>query len=326
MNVINKFIYEYLRISPEYQSKIFESLIIFAILFILRRILLKFFVEKFDDAPQRYQWRKLSKTIAATIGAVLIARVWFGFLQEIGTFLGLVSAGLAIAFRDLLVNIGGWLFIMIRRPFRVGDRIEINSVIGDVIDTRMFQFSLMEIGNWVDGDQATGRIIHMPNQRVFDSWQANYTTAFKYIWNEIAIMVTFESDWKKTKTLLLDIANQYSVHPSSEAQREIKNAAGKYMITNQNIDPVVYTTVKDSGVNFILRYFCRNDQRRLTETKIWEDVLAAFAQHKDIDFAYPTQRFYNNAMEGKEEARIDLRTVPGLRKDKGSDELTGKGE
>lgn len=89
----------------------------------------------------------------------MIGRVWFEGIHSIATFLGLLSAGVAIALKDLLANLAGWGFIMWRRPFEVGDRVQIGNDTGDAIDLRIFQFTLMEIGNWVEADQITGRTI-----------------------------------------------------------------------------------------------------------------------------------------------------------------------
>ena len=78
-------------------------------------------------------------------------------IASLTTFLGLASAGVAIAMHDTIANLAGWFFIISRKPFKVGDRIEIGEIAGDVIDIRIFQFSLVEIGNWVDAEQSTGR-------------------------------------------------------------------------------------------------------------------------------------------------------------------------
>ena len=64
---------------------------------------------------------------------------------------------LAIALQDPLTNLAGWLFILIRRPFRVGDRIQVGANTGDVVDIRPFRFLMLEVGNWVHADQGTGR-------------------------------------------------------------------------------------------------------------------------------------------------------------------------
>ena len=172
--------------------------------------------------------------------------------------------------------------------------IQMGDISGDVIDLRIFQFSIIEIGNWVDADQSTGRIIHIPNGFVFTKSQANYTAGFEYIWNEIPVLITFESDWKKTKQILTDAVNKHAIHFNEEAERQIKAAARKFLIFYKNLTPIVYTSVKDSGVMLTMRYLCNVRQRRGSEQEIWEEVLGQFAKHKDIDFAYPTRRFYNN--------------------------------
>jgi small-conductance mechanosensitive channel len=92
---------------------------------------------------------------------LLVGRVWLKEFESVTTFLGIVSAGLAIAMKDPLVNVAGWLFILWRHPFKVGDRIQIGVHAGDVIEISIFQFTIMEIGNWVHADQRTGRIVHI---------------------------------------------------------------------------------------------------------------------------------------------------------------------
>ncbi len=289
----------YFGIDAELQSQILYSVIILSVLWILRKLAVKYIVDRFEDYRDRYQWTKTIKTITVILAIILLSRVWLGIFESMGTFLGLLSAGLAIAFKDLLVNLGGWLFIALRKPFKIGDRVQLDNVIGDVIDLRLFQFSVIEVGNWVDADQSTGRIIHLPNGLIFSKWQANYTAGFDYIWNEIPVLVTFESDWKKAKQILSDALNANSLNLTPEIEKQVREASKRYMIVYNNLSPIVYTSVRDSGVLLTMRYICHARKRRTTEESIWEDVLNKFAEHKDIDFAYPTTRFYNNKTEGK---------------------------
>ena len=293
-------IQNFLGFSPESQSKILNTIVVIIIWFVFDRVFKKIALDKIDDLTSRYQWQKIVKYTTVILVIILLTKIWFGAFESFGTYLGLLSAGLAIALQDLLVNFAGWIFLLIRKPFKVGDRIEINSIIGDVIDIRLFQFSVIEIGNWVDADQSTGRIIHIPNGTVFKTSQANYTAGFEYIWNEIPVLVTFESDWKKAKQILTDAVNKHAVHLSEDAEKQIKEAAKKFLIFYTKLTPIVYTSVKDSGVMLTMRYICNVRKRRATDQAIWEEVLEQFANHKDIDFAYPTQRFYSNLTEGKE--------------------------
>ena len=297
---MEKFIQQYLGLSPDIQYKLLESVVLLIIIILVQRIIKRFWLSKVGDIKIRYQWQKISLYLAVFLIIILLSNVWLQLFGSVGTFLGLVSAGIAIALKDPLVNIVGWFFILIRQPFKVGDRIQIGKNAGDVIDLRLFQFSINEIGNWVDADQSTGRIIHIPNGMVFIEPQANYTAGFQYIWNEIPVLVTFESDWEKAKQILTDIVNHHGVMLSDGAEKQIKEAAKKFLIFYTKLTPIVYTEVKDSGVMLTMRYMCNSRERRVTVEKIWESVLKEFAKHKDIDFAYPTQRFYNNIIEGKE--------------------------
>ena len=296
---MHEFIYNYLGLSPDFQYKIIESLLLIFIVIGIQRLTKRFWLSKIEDIKVRYQWQKISLYLSVFLILVFLINIWLNIFGSVATFLGLISAGIAIALKDPLVNMVAWFFILIRQPFKVGDRIQIGDNSGDVIDIRLFQFSLNEIGNWVDADQSTGRIIHIPNGIVFTAPQANYTAGFQYIWSEIPVLVTFESDWKKAKSILTDIVNHHGVMLSIEAEKQIKEAAKRFLIFYNKLTPIVYTSVKDSGVMLTLRYMCDPRERRSIEEKIWEDILDKFAQCDDIDFAYPTQRFYNNSTEGK---------------------------
>jgi small-conductance mechanosensitive channel len=281
------------------QQKLIVSVFIIVVLTLIRVIILRIIWKRTEEAPLRYRWQKTTTYITVILGFFLVARVWFAGIQSVATFLGLITAGLAIALKDLVASFAGWIFILWRRPFITGDRIEIGGYRGDVIDIRVFKFSLMEIGNWVDAEQSTGRIVHVPNSLVLTDMLANYSQGFRFIWHEIAVLVTFESNWKKAKEILLKIANEHALHLSGEAEKRVKEASKKYMVFYTTLTPTVYTTVKDNGVLLAIRYMIEPRNRRGSEQGIWEAILGEFAKNKDIDFAYPTTRFYDNPAEGK---------------------------
>lgn len=262
---------------------------------IIRRIITR----NVREVKSQYTWNKIIGYISALLGIFLVGRIWLQGVQSIATFLGLLSAGIAIALKDLLANLAGWLFIVSRRSFEVGDRIQLGSNAGDVIDIGLFQFSILEIGNWVHADQSTGRIIHIPNGKIFNNELANYDKGFKYIWNEIEVILTFESNWEKAKQILQNIIDNQEESITSTMERQIKKAARKFMIYYRNLTPIVYTDVVDNGVKLTIRYLCETRKRRGSSQSIWESILREFVNHDDIDFAYPTTRFYNNLTEGK---------------------------
>lgn len=282
-----------LNVSPAAAERILYSIAAFVLLFLFKEITCRVVNRNVADDKRRYHARKSITYVYGAVLFVVIGSIWFRGMTSLGTFLGLASAGLAVALHDPISNIAGFFFIEARKPFVVGDRVEIDGTMGDVIDIRLFQFSIVEVGNWVDADQSTGRIIHVPNSMAMRKPLANSHVGFEYIWNEIPVLITFESDWKKAKELLLKIGRENTEFLSNGAQEQIRQAAQKYLIVAGKLTPTVYMTVKDSGVMLTIRYLVNPRQRRGTEMKIWEEILDAFAEHSNIELAYPTIRYFS---------------------------------
>jgi len=286
-------------LSPEVQTHLLVTIVVIAGLWILERLVLAVVYRRVTDPWTRYRWRKTITYLTLTIGVLVIGREWLEGFKSLATFLGLVSAGIAIALKDPLTNLAGWAFIVWRRPFEVGDRIEIAKHKGDVIDIRLFQFTLNEIGVWVDADQSTGRIVHIPNQQVFTEPVANYDKGFKYIWNEVPVLVTYESNWKKAKEILTAIAFKHAEHLTAEAERDLLAASQQFLINYKKLTPIVYTSSSASGILLTIRYLIEPRRRRGTVSAIWDDILTEFGNAKDIDLAYHTVRSFSNPIEGK---------------------------
>lgn len=285
--------------SPDITMQIIETVGIILFLWILRFIVIRIVQSRVEDTKTLYKWRKNLTYITTFLGLLAIGQVWFAAIGEIGTFLGLLSAGLAIALKDPVSDLAGWLFIIWRKPFDIGDRIQIGNSKGDVIDLRVFKFTVLEIGNWVDADQSTGRVIHVPNHKVFTEDLANYTSDFEFIWNELQVLVTFESDWKKAKQILQEVVDEGMQGFIEKAREQVKRAEKSYLIQYRYLTPIVYTDVRDSGINLTIRYLSDPRTRRSTSQLLWEGILDRFDEHDDIDFAYPTIRYYDNPKEGK---------------------------
>lgn len=280
-------------------SNLVETALIILVLILLRIGLVRLVDRQVDQTASRYRWRKNINYTLVFIGLLLIGRTWIEALGSLATFLGLLSAGLAIALRDPVTDIAGWLFLVWRKPFHLGDRIEVGNHKGDVIDIRFFKFTILEIGNWVHADQSTGRVIHIPNHLVFSESIANYTSDFEFIWNEIAVVFTFESDWKKAKKILEEITESHLMDYVSDAEQQIKRASKSYLIHYRNLTPIVYTDVVGDGIKMTIRHLSNPRRRRGINQMIWEDILEAFEKEDSIDFAYKTLRIYQNQIEGK---------------------------
>lgn len=252
-----------------------------------------FFYRSISDNKRYYSIKQRINYTAGVVLIICVVFIWFDSVSSLTTYIGLLSAGIAIALKEIIINIAGWIFIESRKPFEVGHRIMIGTQKGDVIDKRLFQFTLMEVSSYEEGEQSTGRIVDIPNGFVFIHPTINYTKGFEYIWNEIRILLTFESDWKKAKKLLFNIANKDTEITTERVSKQIKDASKKYMIHYNILTPIVYTDVKDSGIQLTVRYLCEPKQRRTTSNKVWEDALVMIEENEDINLAYPTKRVIN---------------------------------
>jgi small-conductance mechanosensitive channel len=280
-------------------------------LFLLRWLTLRVVHRYVEETEVWFRARRVATYLMTFVDVITLAWIWVDAFSAFPTYIGLVSAGVAIALADVLKNMAGWLYILARRPFRLGDRIEIEGTRGDVIDIRLFRFTLMEIGNWVDADQSTGRLIHVPNGVVFTRPVANYTEGFEYIWHEIPVLLTFESNWEKAKAIFLEEVGVASVDPNGDAARRLRETAGAYQIKVGTLTPTVYLTVRDSGVLLTGRLLVAARERRGVEGRVWEALLRRFGAAPDIDLAYPTMRAY---FQGT--------VPPGLRQGQGGEQPT----
>jgi small-conductance mechanosensitive channel len=172
----------------------------------------------------------------------------------------------------------------------MGDRIEIKGIKGDVIDIRIFQTSVMEIGNWVDADQSTGRIVNFPNSFVFKHENYNYSCGFEFIWNEIPVLVTFESDWKRAKEIMMSHAKNLAEGLDEQVRQKIEAMRNHYMIYQGKLTPIVYVNIKDSGIELTLRYLTEAKKRRSTQDQLCQSILDDFQKEPNVNFAYPTYR------------------------------------
>ena len=284
MEEISTWIEQNLGISPDIQSNLLASLLFVLGLSLIYQLVSRSLIRRIPNLKTRYQWQKAIGYLFFALGLLVVAQIWFNGIRSLATYLGLLSAGLVVALKDPITDIIGWIFIVGNKSLEVGDRIQIGEHTGDVIDRGVFQFSLMEIGNWVDAEQSTGRVLAIPNGKIFTSVIANYSRGMQRIWNEIPVVLSYDSDWEKAKKILERVANEYAGQESEAAETLLKNGLRGYMIQYNKLTPTVYTSVKENGILLTIRYLCDPRRRRDSSQVIWEAILREFRQHADIRF------------------------------------------
>ena len=266
------------------------SFIIVVTILIIKKLTNNLIEKNISDVKALYFWRNSVNYTLYILGIFLVGALWIERFQTIGTFLGLVSAGIFIALKDPLLNLVAWLFIIIRKPYEVGDRIQIGTHVGDVLDINVFQTTLNEVGAWVDADQSTGRLVMIPNGQVFTVSQINYTKGFHYIWHEIPVIITYESNWRKAKNILNEILENKTIKYVEPAEENLDEVSRKMLISYSKLTPIVYTSNKENGILLTMRFICDPKYRRSTHQEIWEEIYDKFLPDEEIHLAYITRR------------------------------------
>lgn len=263
---------------------------LFVVLLTARWVMARMIKRRVEDVESRHRARKSVTYVVTVLLLTGLATIWVEPLRSLAAFFGLFAAGIAIALSDLLKNLAGWAFILSRRPFRVGDRIVTGDHMGDVIDVRLFSFTLLEVGAYIDAYQSTGRIITVPNGVVLTDPVINSSAGFPFAWHEIPVLITFESDWRRAEQYLLEILEAECADTVEEAQSSIAKVGEELPIRYRSVTPAVYLTVRDSGVLLTGRMLVPVRQRRGREQNVWRSLLDAFAGDPSVSLAYPTLR------------------------------------
>jgi len=271
-------------------SRIGIVLALVLVILILSHYLKKLPYKFTREGKNLYYFRKLISFTSGLLIAVIVALNFMGDFGGLTAVLGLAGAGLAIALQDPIVSLVGWFLIVGRFGISVGDRVEINQVKGDVIDIGLLRISVLEVGNWVGAEQSTGRVVFFPNSFIFKSHYFNYSTGNSFIWDEIRFTVTYESDWKKAREILEEVATRASqtfVEAAKNSQAQLER---QYHISLGTLTPYVYVSIASNGVDLVLRYLTGIRKRRSTQDQICQEILQAFAAEPGIEFSAPARR------------------------------------
>lgn len=267
-------------------AQLFTTLLwITGIFFILSILLDGLIRRKITDSRSRYTATKLISIIELVLILATIALIWVNDIQALMVFFGIIGAGIAIALQDLFKNFGGSLTILLTGTYSVGDRIEIDGRYGDVMDIGIMNTTMMEIRGWVAGDQATGRLIIIPNGKILTESVQNFTRDHSFLWDEIQIPVTNDSDWKRAVTILTSIVEAETSGISQIAEKEIERIGEKFFLPKKDISPAVYITQTDNWILLSVRFVTYARERRAVRSRLNRLIIEAFEEEQNIEIA-----------------------------------------
>lgn len=270
-------------------NNIFYSFVAITFSYLIFKLILEGMISRqIKESKTRYSFRKTTQILFIIISFVIVLRIWVPDPQALLVAYGLFAAGVAIALQDIFKNFAGAVSIFLSGIYQVGDRIEIDNKYGDVIDIGLFYTSLIELREWVDGDQTTGRITLLPNGKVLSSFVHNYTKDHSFIWDEISIPVTHNSDWKEATDLIQKIVKKETEKITEYADQEISHLEEKYYLSKRNIEPAIFVTLTDNWIMLNARYVVDAKERRLIKNEITKLIIDGLQKNSDITIASQT--------------------------------------
>lgn len=255
--------------------------IVICLILIASKILQRTATRRLHAGSSAHRVRKFIGAGGYLIALLVLLGTFSKHLSGFGVALGVTGAGIAFALQEVIASIAGWVAIAFGRYYSTGDRIQMGGVKGDVIDIGILRTTLMEIGQWVDGDLYNGRIVRIANNSIFKDPVFNYSADFPFLWDEITLPIRYGSDWVYTSTVVQSTLDEVCGDFARQSMASWAKACKRYALEDARIKPLVTLVANDNWIQFTARYIVDYRQRRSTRDAIFRRFLTAVDQSGD---------------------------------------------
>jgi len=252
--------------------------------------IIKAFASKHIMTPEkRYHTRKFITYMGYIAIFIFLLAVFYERLRGVTIAFGLIGAGIAFSLQRVIASIAGWIAISSQHFYTVGDRIQIGNIKGDVVDINVLRTAIMEIGEWVDADLYTGRLIWISNGSVFDTAVYNYSGSFPYLWDQVKIPIKYGSNHILAQEIMYKVINDVVKDYIDDARESWKTVMRKFVVKKARIEPYIGLETTDNWIEFTIRYVVNYDKRLTTKNDLFTRILEEFNKtNGQISFASQT--------------------------------------
>jgi small-conductance mechanosensitive channel len=236
---------------------------------VITRILKKASEKYIAQNDQLYKTKKGINFLGYFILLGLFLFVFSDRLGNVAVTLGVIGAGVTFALQEVIASVAGWFVILFSSTIKTGDRVQFGGIKGDVIDIGVIKTSIMEMGQWIDGELYNGRLVNVANSFVFKEPVFNYTADFPFLWDEIQLHLTHNSDQKLARKILQETGEEVTGEFVKESKKHWQAMIKKYRIEHANISPMVTLQVNENALVFTLRYIVDCKKRRITKDQLF---------------------------------------------------------
>ena len=264
----------------ELSHRILRGLALVVIVLAIAKSVKVYAIGRIEDSPTRFTLRRILLLVSGLLIAVITISVvfvnWYPAVAALGV--GSIIVGLAV--QTPMKSFIAWIYILVRRPFQVGDRIQIGDATGDVIDVGYLDTTLWEFGgHYISGDHPSGRVIRFPNEKVLDEIVWNYSwPLFPYIWNEIKFQIAYQSDLQfVSETMQRVVAEEIGKEMSEriETYRQLLARTPVDELQVREHPRVIFRVDEVTWVDAIVRYLVSPREAGSIKSRLVPKLLAA---------------------------------------------------
>ena len=247
-------------------------------------------IGRVSDASTRFTLKRIVRLIVALLVALIALSVFFVNWYTALISVGVLSVIVGLSVQTPMSSFIGWIYILVRRPYRVGDRIEIDDATGDVIDVGYFDTTLWEFGGkYLSTDHPSGRIIKFPNSKVLNTIVFNYSwPLFPYIWNEIKFQIAYQSDLQFVATTMQKITEEEIGEDMIDRIEIYRNLLARTPVDELEVRErprVIFRVSDNTWLEAIVRYLVPPRDAGSVKTRLIKNLLVALnAQPEKVMF------------------------------------------
>jgi small-conductance mechanosensitive channel len=238
-----------------------------------------YLIGRISSTVRQFNLRRILHLVVAVVAVFIVISVLFLNWYKAVVTLGLISMILGFALQTPISSFIGWIYILARAPYRVGDRIQIGDARGDVIDVSYLDTTLWEIGGrHLSTDHPSGRLIKFPNTNVFNTPVFNYSwPLFPYVWNEIKFQIAYESDIEFVSATMQRIAEEELGESMMEKVKLYRDLLARTPVDHLEVKErptVVFRSNDNTWLDVIVRYLVNPKEAGRVKTRLMRKLLA----------------------------------------------------
>lgn len=271
-----------LKTPDAYLSKIALTAVTLVLGVLIYLLLKKIIKRSVKDFSKKSQLQKGAKQLMVILSVVAVFFIWIQAINVLILIALLFGVIAVFMVRGLTSNIIGFVVIKSRKYLEIGHRIEINGIVGDVIDITTINVKMLEVRGGLSSDSNTGRIIKFPNSIIFDESIKIIGVVNKFVWHELKYVLSFNSDWEAAENIMSEVGSAYFDETVLLALEDVNS---NYPIEQAALRPVFSVDTNDEGIVVILRYLVDYQNGTSVKTNLQRKILPRFSEHPNIDFA-----------------------------------------